>query len=184
MQHYPIYQPQSDAMVHQFLRRRPYCVLITQESSGLPQCGFFNPLVEEPSLYLHLHRQDPQLKQLLANPEATLVFSDYHGYVPSYAKHPEDASFATMFYRFVQIRAKARRVEDRDEAAAILDRMMQHYQPEGGYRPLRDNIEFYESSLKMIDVLHFTMEHMTSKWKLGQNRTPLEQLTAHSFMHT
>lgn len=183
MQLYPIYQPQSDAMVQQFLRQRPYCLLITQEQPGPPHCGFFNPLVEDQKIYLHLHRQDPQLKELQANPEATLVFTDYHGYIPSYAKDPNDASFATMFYRFVQIRARMQRIDAREEAAAILDRMMKHYQPEGGYRPLQSNLEYYEPSLKMIDVLQFTIESLESKWKLGQNRSPQEQLAAHSFMH-
>src|SRR6478735_239882 len=104
MQHYPIYKPQSTDMVQQFLEQRPFCLLITQTVPGPPVTGFFNPLVEGSSIYLHLHRMDPQLQQLKENPEATLIFSDYHGYVPSYAKDPEDASFATMFYRFVDIR--------------------------------------------------------------------------------
>ncbi|HET9236095.1 MAG TPA: FMN-binding negative transcriptional regulator [Oligoflexus sp.] len=184
MQLYPIYQPQSPSMVQQFLRQRPYCLLITSEHTGPPETGFFNPLVEDQNIYLHLHRQDPQLKQLQQNPQATLVFTDFHGYVPSYAKHPEDASFATMFYRFVQIRASARVIEAEHEAAAILDSMMKRYQPEGGYLPIQANLDFYGPSLKMITVLHFTIESLTSKWKLGQNRNPQEQLHAHSFMNT
>ncbi len=184
MQHYPIYQPQSEAMVQQFLRQRPYCLLITGGHPGPPDTGFFNPLVEDQKIFLHLHRQDPQWKQLQQNPEATLIFSDYHGYVPSYAKHPEDASFATMFYRFVQIRARVRSIEQQDEAASILDRMMERYQPEGGYLPLVTHLDFYGPSLQMIIVLEFTILSQTSKWKLGQNRNPQEQLHAHSFMHT
>ncbi|WP_176736904.1 FMN-binding negative transcriptional regulator [Oligoflexus tunisiensis] len=184
MQHYPIYQPQSDAMIQQFLRQRPFCVLLTQGQPGPPHSGFFNPLVEDQSIYLHLHRQDPQLKELEQNPEATLIFLDYHGYVPSYAQDPDDASFATMFYRFVQIRARAKRVDVQADAAAILDRMMKHYQPEGGYLPLQSNLAFYEKSLHMIVLVHFTVESLESKWKLGQNRTPQEQLAAHGFMRT
>lgn len=184
MQHYPIYQPHSPHMVQQFLRQRPFCLLITQEERGPPVTGLFNPLVESETIYLHLHFQDPQLKQLQQNGEATLVFSDYHGYVPSYARDPEDASFATMFYRFVQVRAQPQLIEDLQESASILDRMMQHYQPEGGYRPLQDNLEFYGSSLRMIRVVRFTAKSLQSKWKLGQNRSATEQLYAHSYMHT
>lgn len=184
MQHYPIYQPQSQSMIQQFLKKRPYCLLITAGEDGLSETGFFNPLVEDKSIYIHLHRQDRQLKQLQTSPKATLVFTDYHGYVPSYAKDAEDASFATMFYRFVQVRATAQRIEAPEEAAAILDRMMEHYQPEGGYRPLRDNLEFYRASLQMIHVLHFVVESLEAKWKMGQNRSASEQLLAHSFIHT
>jgi predicted FMN-binding regulatory protein PaiB len=89
-----------------------------------------------------------------------------------------------MFYRYVQIRARALRIEADTEAAAILDRMMKHYQPEGGYLPLQSNPEFYEKSLRMIQVVQFTVESLESKWKLGQNRSPAEQLAAHSFMRT
>jgi predicted FMN-binding regulatory protein PaiB len=183
MQHYPIYQTQSPEMMQRFLEQRPYCLLITQNSSGPPQSGLFNPLVEDSSLYLHLHRQDPQLRMLEAEPRATLVFTDYHGYVPSYAKHPEDASFATMFYRFVEVRARLQSIASPSEAAAILDRMMLRYQPEGGYRPVAENPSFYEKSLQMIAVLQFNIESTNCKWKLGQNRTAHEQLAAHSFIH-
>ncbi len=61
---------------------------------------------------------------------------------------------------------------------------MERYQPEGGYLPLLSNLEFYGPSLQMIIVLEFTILSLTSKWKLGQNRSPQEQLHAHSFMHT
>ncbi|HYX33735.1 MAG TPA: FMN-binding negative transcriptional regulator [Oligoflexus sp.] len=184
MQHYPIYQPQSPRMIQQFLEKRPYCVLITHEERGPPTTGFFNPLVEGESIYLHLHRQDPQLKQLQLHPDATLVFNDYHGYVPSYAKDPEDASFATMFYRFAEIRARGLVIDSMEESAAVLERMMQRYQPEGGYRSLIEHQEFYARSLPMIRVIHFKVESVQAKWKLGQNRTAIEQLYAHSFMHT
>lgn len=184
MQHYPIYQPQSAAMVQKFLRQRPYCVLITQGQPGPPETGLFNPLVEDASIYLHLHRQDSQLKQLQINPAATLVFTDYHGYVPSYAKDPNNASFATMFYRFVEVQAHMRPLDTPEEAAAVLDRMMQRYQPEGGYQPLSSHLEYYADSLKMIAVLEFKVLSLKSKWKLGQNRKPNEQLLAHSWLDT
>jgi hypothetical protein len=47
MQHYPIYQPQSAGMIQQFLRQKPFCLLLTQIQPEPPRTGFFNPLVED-----------------------------------------------------------------------------------------------------------------------------------------
>lgn len=182
MQYYPIYKPQSPDMMRQFLQQSPWCLLLTQDEACAPVTGMFNPLVEDTEIYLHLHRQDPQLKQLQKNPEAHLVFTSYHGYVPSYAKDPEDASFATMFYRFAQLQIRVTAVTDIKESAAILDRMMQRYQPEGGYQPLSGREEEYGPSLRMIQVLRCSVLAVQGKWKLGQNRTAEEQLRAHSFI--
>lgn len=178
MQNYPIYKPKSDKSVEQFLRTRPWCMLITQDAAGVPQIGFFNPLKEGHIIYLHLHLQDPQLAAMKVDPHATMVFFDYHGFVPSYAKSEWDASFATMFYKSVTATCKAAMVAMQPEGARILQRMMEAYQPEGGYKPLTDQENGYQSSLDKIQVIALSIDRLDAKWKLGQNRDHGERLAA------
>lgn len=168
-------------MVQQFMSQRPWCILITRDADQQPVTGMFNPLVETEHTWLHLHRQDPQLRHMIQEGSATLVFADYHGFVPSYAKDPENGSFATMFYRYVEVRVRAEALEDRQQSSQVLERMMQVYQPEGGYRPL-DDLDFYAASFNQIKVVRLTPVSQSSKWKLGQNRRPEEQLIAHSYL--
>ncbi len=182
MQNYPMYVPEDSRCVERFLTTRDYCLLSTLDEAGNIEHGMFNPLVEGDVIFLHLHVMDPQLKSMRASGRADLVFFNYHGYVPSYARDEQDASYATMFYKFVQAHCSVTLVDMNLEGAAVLERMMKRYQPEGGYEPILPTNSLYKPSLKMIQVVACNIAKLTTKWKLGQNRNQEQRGRAFEFL--
>lgn len=71
---------------------------------------------------------------------------------------------AEYLYRSVIIKGRARIVEDASERMAALMRLMEKYQPEGGYG------EFPEEKLKMTGVVRIDIEEMTGKEDLGKDQ--------------
>jgi uncharacterized protein len=182
MQFYSMYAPESEADCMQFVRQQNFCMLQTSGEDGAWQNGVFNHVMRDGFLYLHLHRADAQVADLRGSSHCKLVFFDYSGFVPSYAKSPTDASFATMFYRFAELSCHGEEVAAEADKAAVLDALMERFQPEGGYLKLADHQEEYRKTLAAIVVWRFAIAGVRSKWKLGQNRSPEERLRAFSLI--
>lgn len=182
MQFYPQYFPESEEVCMQFVATQKHCLVQTMDEGSEWHNGAFNPLYQDGYLYFHFHRADPQVAHLKKNPNCKVAFFDYSGFVPSYAKSPTDASFASMFYRFAELKCEASEVREEIQSAKILDSMMDRYQPEGGFERLVDHLEKYQKSLKIITVWRCRIVDARAKWKLGQNRTPAEQLRAWSLI--
>ncbi|HEX9019641.1 MAG TPA: pyridoxamine 5'-phosphate oxidase family protein [Nitrospirota bacterium] len=71
---------------------------------------------------------------------------------------------AEYLFRSVIIKGRARIVEDASERMAALMRLMEKYQPEGGYG------EFPEEKLKMTGVVRIDIEEMAGKEDLGKDQ--------------
>ncbi|GHB26679.1 hypothetical protein GCM10010377_15780 [Streptomyces viridiviolaceus] len=84
----------------------------------------------------HLARPDPVWRALEANPNVLLSVVDDYVYVPGPWQAAPDTrpehGVPTSFYAAVQLRCRARVVDDPDEKADLLNRQVGHFQPEGG----------------------------------------------------
>ncbi|GAB2731308.1 hypothetical protein GCM10027072_27370 [Streptomyces bullii] len=84
----------------------------------------------------HLARPNPLWPALEANPQALLSVVDDYVYVPgpwqAPPQGPSEHGTPTSFYAAVQLRCRAHVVDDPDQQAALLDRQVGHFQPEGG----------------------------------------------------
>lgn len=94
--------------------------------------------------------------------------------IPSYFVDPERACPATSLYDSAQAHGVIENIEDVDLKAAMLEALMQKYQPEGGYQPLSATHPLYERALRGVLVFGVRLERVAGKCKLGQNRKPEE----------
>lgn len=167
MQLYKIYKNIDQSHLDQFMKEQTNISLVTFTKNTRPKIGIFNPLVEENKIYLHFARKDKQVKDLRENNKASLIFYEFVGQVPSYWVDEKYGGAATLFYRYVEIQAKAKLIEDSEGMIPILERMLKFAQPEGGYESLKD-MSIYGNAYKSILVAEFELEEMIVKWKLGE----------------
>ena len=78
--------------------------------------------------------------------------------------------FATAYHRVVIFECDAEISEDHEVLAAQQQRLMQHYQPDGGYKPVSTAHAMYRGPFGTIAALTLTVRARKVKWKLAQNR--------------
>ena len=86
-------------------------------------------------------------------------------FLPSYFSDPADASLADTLYISVIIKGNAGIVSDKQEKTNALNGLMKKYQPEGGYEPIKANMDV----LKEVEVIKIVPESLRGKYKIGQN---------------
>ncbi len=83
----------------------------------------------------------------------------------AYVRGGENPCTAEYLYRSVIIKGKACIVSAGDEKILALKRLMEKYQPEGGYG------EFLEEKLAITGIVRIDVEEMTGKQDLGKGGT-------------
>lgn len=143
---------------------------ITAGADGQPHVGLYPFLFLGPTIEIHLHRADEQLADLVANQKCVFEVDEIHGTIPSSWVHPTNAMFATAYHRTVIFECEAEVSEDAEVLAAQQRRLMAHYQPEGGHKPVSTEHAMYRGPFKEISALTLTVRARKVKWKLAQNR--------------
>ena len=86
-------------------------------------------------------------------------------FLPSYFSDPVDASLADTLYISVVIKGNGSIVSDKNEKTIALNGLMKKYQPEGGYEPIKPDMDV----LKGVEVIKIIPESFTGKYKIGQD---------------
>ena len=167
------YSPKKTENIFKFAKTQDYATLITHFKNDV-QIGLFNPLFQENKLYLHLNKNDVQIRQLNENPQAKLTFTEILTLIPSYWVDPNDGGKATMYYRHLELQCSSKIYNETTELLPILQKMLQHYQNEGGYQPLAINSKIYQSAFATLSIVELTPKKQRTRWKLGQN-LPIEK---------
>ncbi len=170
MQFYGYYAQPSAARVRALVDERPYCELLTTGPDGLPHLGLFNHRFDGDEFLLHLNRADEQVADLRARAEAVVSVTDVMALIPSYWVDERDGGAATMYYRHAEFRCRARLIEAPGEMTPYLTRLMDHFQPEGGFDALDHAAPVYARLYKMLVLVALTPVSSRTKWKVGQNR--------------
>jgi len=71
------------------------------------------------------------------------------------------ACSSTYFYRSIIVKGKGHLVNQREKKLTILKKMMEKYQPEGGYD------EFPQAMVQKTAVVEISIEELTGKQHLG-----------------
>lgn len=90
--------------------------------------------------------------------------------IPSHWRHPERACPATTYYRSAQVDGVLVAEEDPVRKAAVLQAMMERYQPEGEHRPITADDPLYRSAVRGLVVARVEGT-MRVRAKLGENLT-------------
>lgn len=119
---------------------------------------------------LHLARPNPVWEALAERPRAMLSVFGAYTYVPGHWNQDE-YGVPTSYYAAVQLACDAEVVDDPERVAAILERQLGHFQPEGLHAPVTAGDTRYSKLLPSIRGLRLTVTDVRAKLKFGTNRT-------------
>jgi predicted FMN-binding regulatory protein PaiB len=167
---YDYYADVPDDVVKQFVSSQQLGRFVTVNSAGQPHLGLYPFLFLGPIIEMHLHRDDEQLADVRTHRKCTFEVDEIHATIPSHWIHPTNAMFATAYHRTVIFECEAEASEDHDVLGAQQQRLMQHYQPDGGFKPVSAEHAMYRGPFGQIAALTLTIRNRKVKWKLAQNR--------------
>jgi len=168
---YDYYADIPEDTLRAFVSKQELGHFVTVGADGQPHIGLYPFLFLDDRIEIHLHRADEQLKDLLTNRKCVFEVDEMHGSIPSHWIHPTNAMFATAYHRTVIFECEAEVSEDPEVLAAQQQRLMAHYQPDGGHQPVSTAHAMYRGPFGQISALTLHVRTRKVKWKLAQNRT-------------
>lgn len=167
---YDYYADVPDDVLTQFVASQELGRLVTVSATGQPHIGLYPFVFLGASIEIHLHRSDEQLADLRANRRCAFEVDEIHGTIPSHWIHPQNAMFATAYHRTVIFECDAEISEDPGVLGAQQQRLMERYQPAGGFTPVSAGHAMYRGPFNQIAALTLAARARKVKWKLAQNR--------------
>lgn len=156
--------------LERFVQTQELGRLITAGPDGTPHVGLY-PFVRAGDVVdLHLVREDELAVDLKARPRCVFELDEVLGVIPSYWVHAEYAGSATAYHRTVIFECVASVLEDPAAVAAQQVRLLERYQPEGGFRAVNPDDPLYQGALGRLAAVRLRIERTRVKFKLGQNR--------------
>jgi transcriptional regulator len=164
--------PLSDDEWHAFLAEHDFGELIA------PGAGRDLPIVVpthfifdgDRTVLLHLAKPNPVWEALAERPRALLSVFGAYTYIPGHWNQDE-YGVPTSYYAAVQLACDAEMVDDPAEVAAILERQLAHFQPEGKHAPVEPGDNRYGELLGSIRGIRLAVTDVRAKFKFGANRT-------------
>jgi transcriptional regulator len=122
------------------------------------------------TVLLHLARPNPVWEALAERPRALLSVFGAYTYIPGHWNQDE-YGVPTSYYAAVQLACDAEVLDEPAEIAAILERQLAHFQPEGKHAPVEPGDNRYGKLLGSIRGIRLSVTDVRAKFKFGANRT-------------
>jgi len=106
--------------------------LATLKEDGAPTLRPVNFLYWDGKVYVHTGPKSGKIAQIRRDPRVCLEIEQIIKYVPA----KDNPCTATYSCRSIVAEGEARLVAGKEKKCEILQKMMEKYQPEGGFRPL------------------------------------------------
>jgi len=120
---------------------------------------------------LHLAKPNPVWDALAERPRALLSVFGAYTYIPGHWNQDE-YGVPTSYYAAVQLACDAEVIDEPARIAAILERQLGHFQPEGRHAPvLAGGEDRYGKLLPNIRGIRLAVTDVRAKLKFGTNRT-------------
>ena len=119
---------------------------------------------------LHLARPNPVWAALDERPRALLSVFGAYTFIPGHWNQDE-YGVPTSYYAAVQLACDARVTDDEAEIASILERQLDHFQPEGKHAPVEPGESRYGRLIPSVRGIVLTVTDVRAKLKFGANRT-------------
>ncbi|MEU9124788.1 FMN-binding negative transcriptional regulator [Streptomyces sp. NPDC048506] len=123
----------------------------------------------------HLARPNPIWGALADRPTVLLSVVDDYVFIPgpwqATEEQPPEHGVPTSFYAAVQLTCTAHVVDDPEAKAALLQRQMGHFQPDGGSAPVTADRAPYGRLLSGIRGLRLEVREVRAKFKYGGKRS-------------
>ena len=155
----------SKEKVIEFLSSQQTGRIASIDENGFPQIIPMNFVFINDTIYMHSHIRGEKLDNIRRNQKVGFEVDKSLEFLPSYFSDPTDASLADTLYISVVIKGNASIVSDKEEKTNALNGLMKKYQPEGGYEPIKPDMDV----LKEVEVIKIIPESLRGKYKIGQN---------------
>ena len=155
----------SKEKVVEFLSSQQTGRIASIDENGFPQIIPMNFVFINDVIYMHSHVRGEKLDNIRRNQKVGFEVDKNLEFLPSYFTDPTYAEFADTLYISVIIKGNASIVSDKDEKTIALNGLMEKYQPEGGYEPVKPDMDI----LKGVAVIKIIPESLRGKYKIGQN---------------
>ena len=119
---------------------------------------------------LHLARPNPVWAALDERPRALLSVFGAYTFIPGHWNQDE-YGVPTSYYAAVQLACDVRVTDDEAEIASILERQLDHFQPEGKHAPVEPGESRYGRLIPSVRGIVLTVTDVRAKLKFGANRT-------------
>ncbi len=155
----------SKDKIIEFLNKQETGRICSIDKDGYPQIIPMNFVYARNAIYMHSHIKGEKLENIKRNSKVGFEVDQSLEFLPSYFTHPTDASQADTLYISVVIKGTGSIVTDREEKTFALNALMEKYQPEGQYEPIKPEMEVVDE-VAIIKVVPLSMR---GKYKVGQH---------------
>ncbi len=131
--------------------------IATVNQKGFPVIKPINFLYLDGRVYLHSSKKGEKIRDIRRGSPVCFEVDEPIAYVLAKGS----ACKASYYYRSVIIKGKASLVNHRVKKLKILERLMEKYQPEGGYGGILEEV------LKKTAVIEISIQKITAKENLG-----------------
>jgi transcriptional regulator len=164
--------PLDDAEWRAFLKEHDFGELIAPgDARDLPVVVPTHFLWDgDKEVILHLARPNPVWAALAERPRALLSVFGAYTYIPGHWNQDE-YGVPTSYYAAVQLACDVEVIDDPAGIAAILEKQLGHFQPEGMHAPVAAGETRYGKLLPSIRGVRLSVTDVRAKLKFGANRT-------------
>ena len=155
----------SKEKIIEFLSSQQTGRISSIDENGYPQIIPMNFVFINDVIYMHSHIRGEKLDNIRRNQKVGFEVDKSLEFLPSYFSDPTDASLADTLYISVVIKGNGNIVSDREEKTTALNGLIKKYQPEGGYEPIKPEMDV----LNEVEVIKIVPESLRGKYKIGQN---------------
>ncbi len=131
--------------------------IATVNRKGCPVIKPVNFVYTNRKLYIHSSQKGEKIQDIRRGSPVCFEVDEPIAYSP--ATGP--ACTAGCYYRSVIVKGKASLIQGRERKIRILERLMEKYQPEGGYTPIS------EEMIRGTAVIEISIQKMTGKERLA-----------------
>ena len=155
----------SKEKIIEFLSSQQTGRISSIDENGYPQIIPMNFVFINDVVYMHSHIKGEKLDNIRRNQKVGFEVDKSLEFLPSYFSDPTDASLADTLYISVVIKGNASIVLDKEEKTTALNGLMKKYQPEGGYEPIKPEMDVLDE----VVVIKIVPESLRGKYKIGQH---------------
>ena len=155
----------SKEKIIEFLSSQQTGRISSIDEDGYPQIIPMNFVFISDAIYMHSHVRGEKLDNIKRNQKVGFEVDKNLEFLPSYFSDPTDASLADTLYISVVIKGNASIVSDKEEKTTALNGLMKKYQPEGGYEPIKPEMDVLDE----VAVIKIIPKSLRGKYKIGQN---------------
>ncbi len=158
--------------IKDFLNQEHVGRISSIDENGFPQIIPMNFVFLNDAIYIHSHVKGEKLNNISRNNKVGFEADRELEFLPSYFEDPHNASLADTLYISVVIKGIASFVTDREEKTLALNGLMEKYQPEGQYDPLKSDMRVLDA----VIVIKIVPETIHGKYKIGQDMNSVDRM--------